>query len=606
MTSQAPDSAPTLSGSGRSLDARGLDAQRELLPYALGLFALGLPVFVWAGAYAADSVWMSALFVQFSVNWGAFYGAVNWLRGRGPLSDRRRGALHIVGGLLWVLAVAELSAFGWWAGPVRDVILAIATAAAAACIFFSSPYLKSLLVIGPLAAASPLLALWLSGDTGGATIACGALALAMALCMIVNRILRRQFSLATDRERLMEEHDRSLGEAERLAKSKSQLLATLSHEIRNGLTGVAHVLAAAAGTGGRAQPSRDQLAAALAASHELLDVLNATLDTETAGAGKLSVAPRAFDAASLTRSTVLLCRPRAVAKSLELDLHVDEALGTSGGAAIGDPVRVRQILSNLIGNALKYTARGRVEVRVQRQGADRLRIEVADTGPGLSAEEVERAFQPFSRIERVGLGLPGAGLGLSLSRELARLMGGEVAAESAVGVGSRFWVDLPFDPAATAHEDGEPHMEMVAFVAASPSARSMRVLVAEDDPLNAAMLRAVLEQLGHQVVHAHDGARALELAEFCQFDLIMLDGRMPQLTGAEAARGIRALAGAAREAPIVAVIGGDAEEAQACLDAGADQVLRKPVTVTAVARAVAAAVRREPSQGPSPLALTAS
>ena len=325
-------------------------------------------------------------------------------------------------------------------------------------------------------------------------------------------------------------------------------------------------------------------------------MLDATLDTETAGAGKLSVMSRPFDAARLTRSTVLLCRPKAIAKGLELDLHVEEAISGPLGAAIGDPVRVRQILCNLIGNATKYTGRGRVEVRVQRSGPDRVRFEVADTGPGLTDEELDRAFEPFSRIERVGLGLPGAGLGLSLSRELARLMGGDVCAESAVGVGSRFWFELAYDPSAAVQEEPDHALDDSSMPLFSPAGRGMRVLVAEDDALNAAMLRAILEQLGHQVVHAHDGARALELAEFCQFDLIMLDGRMPNLSGPEAARRIRTLAGGSRETPMVAVIGGDVEEAQACLDAGVDQVLRKPVTVTAVARAVAAASRRDPSR----------
>jgi CheY-like chemotaxis protein len=168
-------------------------------------------------------------------------------------------------------------------------------------------------------------------------------------------------------------------------------------------------------------------------------------------------------------------------------------------------------------------------------------------------------------------------------------MGGVVHAESAVGVGSRFWLDLPFDPGAAAPAEADEAEELHPN-AAPVLGRSLRVLVAEDDALNAAMLRAMLEQLGHQVVHAHDGRRALELAELCNFDLIMLDGRMPHLTGPEAAREIRSLAGAAGDAPIIAVIGGDAEDVKACVLAGADEVLRKPVTVAGVARAVAAAL----------------
>ncbi len=584
---------PTVDTAPTPVRLRALDAQSEVLPYALGFFGMTLPVFVWAGAYADNAVWMSAIFIQFSLNWAAFYAAVNVLRKHPVASERTRWALHIGGGLLWALAVAEIALFGANAGPAAGVILSIDVAAAVACMFFTSASFPTLAVVGPAAAASPLIVLFSRPeDHGAAIIASGALALAMALCLILNRILRHQLALAAEREVLMEERARSLAEAERATTSKSQIIATLSHEIRNGLTGVAHVLAAATGAGGRAAPSRDQLSAALTSANELLETLNATLDTETAGSGRLTVATHPFDPAALARAVVLLSKPHASAKDLELSLLVDAALeGPPSGAAMGDPARVRQVLANLIGNAVKYTARGQVEVRVQPSDGGRIRIEVADSGPGLSPAELERAFEPFARIERVGMGLPGAGLGLSLSRELARLMGGEIGAESALGVGSRFWLDLPYDPAAAAPAESDEPADPKHAVA-RPGARGLRVLVAEDDSLNAAVLRAVLEQLGHQVVHAHDGRRALELAEFCHFDLIMLDGRMPHLTGPEAAREIRTLAGDARDTPIIAVIGGDADEVEACLAAGVEEVLRKPVTVAAVARAVASAVRQ--------------
>ncbi len=588
-----PLKSPT-AGGDRSIDARALEAQGELLPYALAFFAIALPVFVWAGAYAEDAAWMSAIFVQFGLNWAAFYAVVN-LIGRKDgtsISTARRMALHVGAGLLWSLTIAEIAVFGANAGPVHDVILGIDTAAAVACIFFAAPCLNCLLVVGPAAAAAPLITLYLNPpDRPAATAAAGALALAMALCLILNRILRRQFALAAEREALIADRAKTLGEAERLARSKSHLLATLSHEIRNGLTGVTHVLSAATGASGRSAPSRDQLAAALTAANELLEVLNATLDTETAVAGRLVLANRPFDPARIARSIVLQHRPKAAAKGLELDVHVDESVS---GAASGDPARVRQVLASLIGNAVKYTARGRVEVRLQRLGPDKVRFEVADTGPGLSPEELERAFEPFSRIERIGLGLPGAGLGLPLSRELTRLMGGELSAESAVGVGSRFWFDLVFDPlAADLPEEDEANEDRGGPIS---SGRTLRILLAQDDSLNAAMLRAVLEQLGHQVVNAQDGRRAAELAQFCQFDLIILDARMPLLTGPDAAAEVRALSSAAGSAPVIAVIGSEAGEAQACLAAGVDEVLRKPVSVAGVARVLATVLEQvEPS-----------
>ena len=188
-----------------------------------------------------------------------------------------------------------------------------------------------------------------------------------------------------------------------------------------------------------------------------------------------------------------------------------------------------------------------------------------------------------------------SGLGLTLSRQLARLMGGELNATSAPGVGSCFRLVLPFDPDAPPPRDIDPRQP-----ADLPGeGRGLRILMAEDDGLNAAMMRAVLEQLGHQVVHAQDGRRAVDLARVCEFDLALIDGRMPGLDGPEATAAIRALPAPTCDLPIIAVIGGDAGEALDCTRAGADAVLRKPVSVTAVARAVAdatAAARRATSR----------
>ena len=593
--------SPEPTRSPRSLQSRSLDAQGELLPYAIGFFAVALPIFVWAGAYAADAVWMSAIFVQFSLNWAAFYFVVNWLRrsGRAAAQSPGRAGLHVAGGLLWALATAEIALFAMGAGRAREVLLAMDVAAAVACSFFAAPSLISLLLVAPAAAAGPLAGYFLTGERSAIGAASGALAMGMALSLILNRILRRQFTLAAEREALIAERAASLDMAERLATSKSQILATLSHEIRTGLTGVTHVLAAAAG-GGRAAPSREQLSAALGAARDLLDVLNATLDSETASAGKLVLVRRPFDPAALARSTALQLRPRATAKGLELAVHVDEGLGQVG-AAVGDPARVRQILSNLVGNATKYTSRGRIEVRVLTIARDRVRFEVVDTGPGLTAEELAKAFEPFSRIERVGLGLPGAGLGLSLSRELARLMGGEVSAESAVGVGSRFWFDIPYDGALVPEEEPDGPAAPAEGAGAQP-ARSLKVLIVEPDALGAAMLRATVEQLGHQVVHAQDPRRAPELAGLWQFDLIMLDAHAPQ-----AAATVAALARVAADTPVIAVVGEESEEAGACLEAGVDHVLRKPATVASAARALAAALeRRDAAARPKPVKAAAA
>jgi len=580
---------------GRAVTRQALDTQTSLLPYALAAFAVSLPFYVWAGSMAANAVWMTGTFAIFAAAWGLFYAVVNWLKRPGMAENlQRRAWLHILSGLIWSAAIAQIAAFADGAGPGREPLLMMSVAAAVMVIFFTSPWLPSLLIVGSATAAGPLFFLYRSPDDRPlANMAWGAIALSLALALIVNRLLRRQFALAAEREQLIAERAGQMEQAQRLAQSKSDLLATLSHEIRNGLTGVAHVLAAAAGRNGRAAPSREQLQAALDASNDLLAVLNTTLDSETAEAGRLEVERDPFDAVALIRDLVILNRPNAASKGLELSLHVSPDLtALDRGATVADAHRVRQILANLLGNALKFTVRGRVEARVELTAARQLAIEIADTGPGLAREELEQAFEPFNRIARTSAGTSGAGLGLSLSRRLARLMGGELSAHSAVGVGSCFRLELPFDDMALPERQGVAAEAPTATAAAEPL-RQLRVLIAEDDALNAAMLRAVIEQLGHQVVHAVDGRRAVDLARVCEFDLLMIDGRMPNLDGPAAITAIRGLDGESAAVPIVAVIGGDADEAQECVDCGADAVLRKPVSVNAVARAIAEAVAAE-------------
>ncbi|MFI4973296.1 MAG: ATP-binding protein [Caulobacterales bacterium] len=588
-----PAAAGGPAGAGASIAAQSLAAQSALMPQALGLFAVCLPIYVWAGSYARDAAWMAASFAIFAINWGAFYFVVQQLN-RERLTDLgRRTRVHVLSGLLWSGAVAQMAAMADHAGPARETLLMLTTGAAVICLFFTAPSLPALLIVGPAAMAGPLIALLLRPQSFElAKIAWGAFALAFMLTLILNRNLRAQFALATEREQLMADRSASLARAERLARSKSDLISTLSHEIRNGLTGVAHVLAAAAGQGGRAAPSREQLGSALAAANDLIAVLNATLDTETAEAGRLQVDAAPFDPVRMVRELQMLVRPQAAAKDLELHVYVEPALDTRRvGAAVADAARVRQVLANLLSNAVKYTVRGRIEARVERRGADRLVISVADTGPGLTEEELAEAFEPFRRIPRTGAGLPGAGLGLSLSRQLVKLMGAELHAESALGVGSLFALELPYDASAIVDLPTDDEDDR----AGGRARGGLKVLMAVDNGLNAAMLRTILEQLGHQVVHAQSARRALDLAMAVSFDLIMVEGRMPQLDGRATAAAVRALPAPISETPIIAMIGGDAEEASECLEAGADAVMRKPVTVAAVARALADATDRRRS-----------
>lgn len=561
---------------GSSVAEQGMKAQAALLPYALIAFGVCLPVFVWVASHAANAAWMSACFAGFAMGWGCFYGAVNWLRTPAAADPRRRARMQILSGLIWAAVIAQLAVFAHFAGPARETLLLLTLGAAMICVVFTAPWLPSLLVVAPAAFAGPLIALFLHAeDLPAARLGLAATALSLALALLVNRILRAQFTLAAEREVLIAERAAQAEAARRLARSKSDLVSTLSDEIRNGLTGVAHVLASAAGRG-RAAPSRQQVTAALEAVNDLLAVLETTVDAESAEAGRLTVEPKAIDLAALAQDLVAAHRPAAAAKGLELAVHVDETLAAAPGAAIADPARARQVLGALIGNAVKFTVRGRVEVRLTRTASRRIAVAVADTGPGLTEDELAAAVQPFRRVARTSAGSSGAGLGLPLAQQLARLMGGELRAESAPGVGSCFTFELPFDPAAV--------VETRATAAApEPAARRLRILTVEPDALSAAMLRACLEQLGHQVVHAVDSRRAVELARICDLDLVV--SGEPETVGA-----IRALAGDAARTPVLALTHGEPDEAQAALAAGADALLRRPVAVPAAARAIAEAI----------------
>lgn len=575
---------PKAERGGPSLTLQALDAQTGLLPYALAAFAVSLPIYVWAGGHAPNAAWMSASFVVFAIAWGLFYAVVNWLKEPQAQDLSRRARVQLLAGLVWAAAPAQMAAFANAAGPVHETLLMIALAAGVMCVVFTAAWLPSLLIVGTAAVAGPLFALtWRSDNPDATHLAWGGTALAFALALMVNRILRRQFALAAEREALMAERAEQAEAARRLARSKSDLVATLSDEIRNGLTGVAHVLAAAAGRGGRAAPSREQLAAGLDAVNDLLGVLNTTLDAETAEAGRLSVDPQPIDLVGIARDLVLIHRPQAATKGLEIALHLDAELAHGEpGAAIGDPARARQVLAALIGNAVKFTVRGRVEVRIAT-ASGRMSVEVADTGPGLSDEELALAFQPFQRIARTSAGATGAGLGLTLARQLAHLMGGELRGQSAAGVGSCFTFELPYDGSVRA-----PLAAPEAVVDRGERPR-LRILVAEDDSLAAVTLRSHLEQLGHKVAQAADGRRAIELTRVCDFDLLMV-AATAAAEGPQVMAEIRKLDGAAGRTPLVALIGGDPEEAEASLAAGASAVLRKPFSMPSLARALADAL----------------
>lgn len=372
-----------------------MKAQVALLPYALAAFGICLPMFVWSASDAADSVWLSAVFALFAVAWGAFYVVVNWLKTAAAANLALRARIQVLSGLIWASVIAAVAVYAHFGGPARETLLLMAVGAAMICVVFTAPWLPSLLIVAPAALAAPLLALFARPqDLFVARLGLAAAALSLCLALLVNRILRAQYALAAELEALIAERAGQAEAARRFARVKSDLVDTLSDELRNGLTGVAHVLAAAAR--GRAAPTRQQVGVALDSVNELLTLVGAAAPEEAA-------------------------------------------------------------------------------------------------------------------------------------------------------------------------------------------AQRLRILTLEPDALLSATLRANLEQLGHQVVHTTQVARAAELARICELDLAVC-GELAAIAA------LRGLPGAAADIPIVALVGGEPAEVETALDAGADALLRRPVAVTAAARAIADAL----------------
>ncbi len=360
------------------------------------------------------------------------------------------------------------------------------------------------------------------------------------------------------------------------ARTKSEFLANMSHEIRtpmNAILGFSEELAGELERTGATREADEALSTIRRNSEHLLTLLNDILDLAKIEAGRMPVESIPCSPREVVGEVIALLRPRATVKGLALD---PEVAGSVPGAILSDPTRLRQILLNLVGNAIKFTDSGAVRVRVTPEpGAEsRLAFEVIDTGIGLDEEERERVFQPFSQgdastTRRFG----GTGLGLPISRRIAELLGGTISVASAPGRGSTFRVTIA---APEAPELRGP----TADPARQPVRLGGRLLLAEDGLDNQRLLKRILERAGASVDVASDGRVACDLvfaaaAAGAPYDLIVLDMQMPELDGYGAATELRAHG---VRAPIVALtahaMSGDRER---CLAAGCDAYLTKPV-----------------------------
>ena len=393
-----------------------------------------------------------------------------------------------------------------------------------------------------------------------------ALALAWWLAHAYRARLRRRHAWQ------LAEHKRELAEQASLAKSR--FLATLGHEVRTPMTGVMGMSELLLGTELDDRQRRFTRSIHDAGEH-LLRLLNDALDLARIEAGKLHYDHSPFDLRALLREANRLTAPIAGQRGLEYRSSVGDDVPAW---VLGDVVRVRQVLLNLLGNAIKFTERGYVELGVERAGGDTVRFVVADTGPGLNAAQRERLFQRFEQAEgaQAATRYGGSGLGLAICQELAAGMGGRIAVESAPGQGTRFEVDLPLPATRAAGVSAE--------VRDGPEA-PLSLLLVEDDPTVAEVIGGLLRREGHAVTHAAHGLAALAALADTAPDAALLDLDLPGLDGYALARQIRAQGFTGMMIAITARA--DAEAEPLAMRAGFDRFLRKPLTGAILARALA-------------------
>ena len=370
--------------------------------------------------------------------------------------------------------------------------------------------------------------------------------------------------------------------ADAAAQAKSQFLANMSHEIRtplNGILGLSCLI--------EEESIPDELRPMMnlirTSGEVLRRVLDDVLDFSKIDSGKLELVEEPFDLGACLRWSFQLFRDAAMEKDLECRLHLDSALPAY---VSGDAVRLRQVTGNLMSNAVKFTRRGSIVMEAHLvepappNGRHAIRVLVRDTGIGIPEDRIGRLFQSFSQVDSaINRSYGGTGLGLAISRRLVEMMGGAIRVESQVGVGTTFAFTF------TAGVSGAP--EPVAEPAVSTDFTGLRVLVAEDNPINQMVTTQILRKMGCQVDLAVDGAAAVRSVENRRYDIVLMDLLMPEVDGMEAARRIRRMGGARSAIPIVALTASASAEVRLqCLDAGMNDFLSKPMDLDALQRAL--------------------